>query len=140
MKSDLKDKMRHKMWIHILLNNLYYNTCVICITIQVLLLAQDFKKLWESSKILTVYYHVTFAFQSESSLYSCLNVKELLAGNRCDSWHLNDSNGIQTHNHLVCKWTLDQLSGCRLWVRIPWLSVKFYPEKSEFKVLVRSNN
>ena len=27
-------------------------------------------------------YHVTYAFQSESTLYSCLNVKELLARNR----------------------------------------------------------
>ena len=26
--------------------------------------------------------HVTYAFQSESTLYSCLNVKELLAGSR----------------------------------------------------------
>ena len=29
-------------------------------------------------------YHVTYAFQSESTLYSCLNVKELLARNRCE--------------------------------------------------------
>ena len=29
-------------------------------------------------------YHVTHAFQSESKLYSCLNVKELLAQNRRD--------------------------------------------------------
>ena len=28
------------------------------------------------------YYHVTYAFQSESTLYSCLNVKELLARSR----------------------------------------------------------
>ena len=27
-------------------------------------------------------YHVTYAFQSESTLYSCLNVKEPLARNR----------------------------------------------------------
>ena len=33
--------------------------------------------------ILTVCsYHVTYAFQSESTLYSCLNVKELLARSR----------------------------------------------------------
>ena len=25
------------------------------------------------------YYHIEYAFQSESTLYSCLNVKELLA-------------------------------------------------------------
>ena len=29
-------------------------------------------------------YHVTYAFQSESTLYICLNVKELLARNRCN--------------------------------------------------------
>ena len=27
--------------------------------------------------------HVTWAFQSESTLYSCLNVKELLTQSRC---------------------------------------------------------
>ena len=33
--------------------------------------------------VLTVcFYHVTYAFQSESTLYSCLNVKELLARSR----------------------------------------------------------
>ena len=32
-------------------------------------------------------YHVTYAFQSESTLYICLNVKELLARNRCDIQH-----------------------------------------------------
>ena len=51
------------------------------------------KKVFHSSKVniqffcyidvLTVcYYHVTYAFQSESTLYSCLNVKELLARSR----------------------------------------------------------
>ena len=30
------------------------------------------------------YYHVTYTFQSESTLYSCLNVKELLARNKRD--------------------------------------------------------
>ena len=29
-------------------------------------------------------YHVTYAFQSESTLYSCLNVKELLARSRLE--------------------------------------------------------
>ena len=33
--------------------------------------------------VMTVYcYHVTYAFQSESTLHSCLNVKELLARSR----------------------------------------------------------
>ena len=36
------------------------------------------------------YYHVTYAFQTESTIYSCLNVKEHLVRNRCDirCWHL----------------------------------------------------
>ena len=34
--------------------------------------------------LVVCYYHVTYAFQSESTLYSCLNVKELLAQNRLD--------------------------------------------------------
>ena len=37
-----------------------------------------------------VCYHVTYSFQSESTLYSCLNVKECLAGNRCDIWSSRD--------------------------------------------------
>ena len=36
------------------------------------------------------YYHVTYAFQSESTLYSCLNVKELLARNRREIWNFLD--------------------------------------------------
>ena len=31
-------------------------------------------------------YHVIYAFQSESTLYSCLSFKELLAQNRSDTW------------------------------------------------------
>ena len=31
-------------------------------------------------------YDVTYAFQSESTLYSCLNVKELFAGSGCGMW------------------------------------------------------
>ena len=37
----------------------------------------------DNNVALTVcFYHVTYAFQSESTLYSCLNVKELLARSR----------------------------------------------------------
>ena len=41
--------------------------------------------------------HVTYGFQSESTLYSCLNVKELFARNRRNIWSLSDSDGMQTH-------------------------------------------
>ena len=40
------------------------------------------------------YYHVTYAPQSESTLYSCLTVKELLAGNRSSIWNLSDNAGL----------------------------------------------
>ena len=41
---------------------------------------------------------VTYTYQSESTLYSCLNVKELLAQNMRDIWILSDSNEIRSHN------------------------------------------
>ena len=53
--------------------------------------------------------HVTYMFQIESRLYSCLNVKELLARNSRDVRSLSDSNGIRTHNHLNRKWALNYL-------------------------------
>ena len=40
-------------------------------------------------------YHVTYAFHSESTLYSCLNVKEVLPRNRRQSWSLSDCNGTR---------------------------------------------
>ena len=56
------------------------------------------------------YYHVAYVFQSESTLCSCLNIKKLLGRNRYDIWSLSDSNGTQTHNHLVCKRTLNRVA------------------------------
>ena len=41
---------------------------------------------------------VVFAFQSQSTLCSCQNVKELLALNRCDIWNLSDRNVIVSSN------------------------------------------
>ena len=38
------------------------------------------------------YYHVIHTFQSESTFYSCLNLKELLAQNICDISSLSGSN------------------------------------------------
>ena len=55
-------------------------------------------------------YHVTHAFQNESTLYSCVNVKELLAQNRREIWSLSDCNWTRTLNHLARKRTLDHLA------------------------------
>ena len=74
--------------------------------------------------LLTVcYYHVRHAFQTESTLYSCLNVKELLAQNRCDIWCLSDSNGIRTQNHLVCKRTLNHLTKSAKCIAVLWVLI-----------------
>ena len=45
--------------------------------------------------------HVTYPFRSESTPYSCLNVKELLARSSYEIWSLSYCNGIRTQNHLV---------------------------------------
>ena len=60
-------------------------------------------------------YHVAYAFQSESTICSCLNVKELLARSRHKILSLSDSNWTRTQNHLVCKWTLNhsRLAKCQ---------------------------
>ena len=54
--------------------------------------------------------HGTYAFQSESTLYSCLNVKELLARSRRKIWRWSDCNWNRTQNHLVLKPTLNHLA------------------------------
>ena len=50
--------------------------------------------------------------QSETTLYSCLNVREVLARNRYSIWSLSDCNRTRTHNDLVHK-PRYELSGCR---------------------------
>ena len=67
-------------------------------------------------------YHVTYAFQSESTLYSCLNVKELLAQSRRKIWSLSDCNWTRTQKHLVRKRTLNHLA--KLVLLGKWLSVR----------------
>ena len=51
----------------------------------------------------------TCAFHSESTLNSCLNVKELFVQKRRDIWSLSDCNGTRTHNHVVHKRKLKHL-------------------------------
>ena len=60
---------------------------------------------------LTVCYcHVTCAFQSQTTLYSYLNVKDLLARSRKEIWSLSDYNWTRTQNHSVRKRTLNHLA------------------------------
>ena len=51
-------------------------------------------------------YHVTYAFQSAFTLYSCLIVKKLFAQSRCEISILSDCKWTLIHNHLVHKRTL----------------------------------
>ena len=60
--------------------------------------------------ILTVCsYHVTYVFKHESTLYSCLNVKELLDWSSLGIGNLSDCIWTQTHNHLDHKRRLNRL-------------------------------
>ena len=50
------------------------------------------------------------------TLYSCLNVKELLAQSRREIWSLTDCNWTWTHNHLLHKRTLNHLAKLGKWL------------------------
>ena len=54
--------------------------------------------------------HVTGMFQSESTLFRCLNVKKLLTWSTREIWSLSECNWTWTHNHLVHKPTLNHLA------------------------------
>ena len=70
-----------------------------------------FKAANKSMRLLTVCsYNAPYAFQSESTLYICLNVKKLLARNRREIWSLSHCNETRTYNHLVHKRTLSHLA------------------------------
>ena len=74
------------------------------------------------------FHHVTYAFQSGFEIYSFLNVKEILAQNRCDIWSLSDCNDTGTHNHLVCQWALNhlaKLTKCLSRILSPYLYGRF---------------
>ena len=54
--------------------------------------------------------HVTYAFQSISTLHSYLNVEELIAQSRLEIESLSDCNWTRTQNHLVYKRALNRLA------------------------------
>ena len=60
--------------------------------------------------------HVTYMFQTESTVYSCLNVKELLARSRRKIWNSSDCNWTWTQNHFVHKQTLNHLAKLAKWL------------------------
>ena len=62
-------------------------------------------------------YHVTHVFQSESTLYSCLNVKEFLALSRHKICSFLACDWTRTHNHWVHKRTLYHFAIMAKWLR-----------------------
>ena len=56
------------------------------------------------------------SFRENPHSIVCLNVKELLARSWRNIWSLSDSNVISTHNHLVCKQTLNHLAKLVKWL------------------------
>ena len=82
-------------------------------------LRRDWAVLWElicMVHLAACSYHLTYVFQSESTLNSCLNVKELLAWNRRDIWSLSGCNGTRTYNHLVHERALKHLAKLAKWL------------------------
>ena len=65
------------------------------------------------------HHHGTYSFQSESTLSTFLNIKELLAQNMPDIWSLSHCKRTRTHNHLVGKQTLNHL--VKLTKRLGWV-------------------
>ena len=67
-------------------------------------------------------YHVTYPFQGEFTLFSCLNVKELFARNRPDICRLCDYNEISiilhSHNHLDRKQTRNHWASLAKWLSV----------------------
>ena len=59
--------------------------------------------------------HVTSVFQSQSTFYSCLNVKELVARSRLEIWRWSDCNWTRTHNHFLLKQTINHLAQLAKW-------------------------
>ena len=59
--------------------------------------------------------HVTYEFQSESTLYSCLNVKELLVRSKREIWRWSDCNWNRAQNHVVVKRTFNHLAKLTKW-------------------------
>ena len=51
-----------------------------------------------------------------AALCSCLNIKELRAQSRRDTWSLSDCNGIRTHNHVIRKRTHNHSAKLARWL------------------------
>ena len=83
--------------------------------------------------------HVMYTFQSQSTLYNCLNVKKLFGRNKRKIWRLSDCNWTWTHNHLVHKRTLNHLSKLAKWLSLAkWLIVHLWTKWLWVRVQLQS--
>ena len=70
--------------------------------------------------------HVTLAFQSESTLYSWMNVKELFVRSRREIWRLSDCNWTRLQLQLDSKWLSARLRTKWFWVQIQLQSLNSF--------------
>ena len=83
------------------------------------------------------FYHVTSAFKSKSILCNCLNLKELLAGNRWDISTLTDCNKTEpttisfVNKAKLVKWLRVCLSSKWLLIRFPMQSLNLNMIKTD---------
>ena len=67
--------------------------------------------------------YISYVFQSESTLSSRLNVKKLLAWNKCNILSLSVCHRIRTHNHYFCERTLKYLAKLVVATLEKWFSI-----------------
>ena len=82
--------------------------------------------------------HVMYAFQSESTLSSCLNAKKLLARSRRAIWNLSDCNWTRIQNHLVRKRTLNHLPKLAWVSRNAYQTIMIFYKFIYFKILEKA--
>ena len=81
----------------------------------------------QSDNLRLCYYHVTYEFQCESTLYSLPECQGTPCSKQAPYLSLSDSNEIRTHNHLakLVEWLSVRLRTKWLWVRISLQSPSF---------------
>ena len=80
-------------------------------------ISKVFNKVWHEELVFYLYVLIIPSTRFRvNPLYSCLNVKELVARNRRDIWRLSDCNGTRTHDHLVRKRAPNHLAKLAKWL------------------------
>ena len=88
---------------------------------------------WANVYLTLPSYRVTYGFQTESRIYICLNIKELLAPNSRDIWSLSDCSETRNHSQLVQKRTLNHLT--KLTKLLSWVESTYLYSLFDFSFL-----